>query len=85
MGKVIKLSIDLNEALEDHLAANVGEARPFDDASQFLRDLLQRDLERADGERRELLRRELRRAFAAPENSYHSSSPEDVFARNAAR
>ena len=84
MGKVINLSIDLSEALEDHLAANVGDARPFDDAGQFFRDLLQRDLERADEERRELLRQELKRAFAAPESSFHSSSPEDVFARNAA-
>lgn len=85
MGKVIDVSMTVSEELDDYLAATVGDESRYASIGDFLRDLLQRDYDRLEQERYAALKTELQRALAAPESSFHASSAEDVFARNASR
>lgn len=50
--------------------------------SEYIRDLIRRDKERAESEAFDRLRAELNRAFAAPEASYKPLSAAEVIARN---
>jgi Arc/MetJ-type ribon-helix-helix transcriptional regulator len=51
------------------VAANVGDDGSYENVSEYIRDLIRRDKERAEKEAFERLRAELTHAFAAPESS----------------
>lgn len=62
-----------------------GSARgAYENVSEYIRDLIRRDEERAEREAFDRFRAELNRAFAAPEASYTSLSAAAVIARNRA-
>lgn len=42
------MTVHLNEALSDFVSANVGESGTYDNASEYVRDLIRRDKERAE-------------------------------------
>jgi hypothetical protein len=50
--------------------------------SEYIRDLIRRDKERAERESFERLKAELTQAFAAPASSYRPLTAADVIARN---
>jgi Arc/MetJ-type ribon-helix-helix transcriptional regulator len=85
MSKSITLNVRVSGALSDFVAANVGEAGAYDNISEYVRDLIRRDMARADAEAFERLKAELARAFAAPESAYAPLTADAVIARNAAR
>jgi Arc/MetJ-type ribon-helix-helix transcriptional regulator len=66
------------------VATSVGEHGAFDDAGEYVRDLIRRDKERTEREAFDRLKAELTHAFAAPESSYASLTAAEVIARNKA-
>ncbi|MDR3014253.1 addiction module antitoxin [Delftia acidovorans] len=76
------VTVNLTETLGDFLAASVGEDSAYENASEYVRDLIRRDMERVEQERLERLKAELVHAFNAPESSYQTLTAADVIARN---
>lgn len=78
------MTVRLSGALSDFVAANVGENGSYENISEYVRDLIRRDKERAEQEAFDRLKAELTRAFAAPETSYRPLTAAEVIARNRA-
>ncbi len=82
MSRTTTMTIRLSGALADFVGANVGDDGSYENVSEYIRDLIRRDKERADREAFERLRAELTHAFAAPETSYRLLTAAEVIARN---
>ena len=82
MSRTTTMTVRLSGALSDFVAANVGENGSYENVSEYIRDLIRRDKERAEKEALERLKAELTHAFAAPESSYSALTAADVIARN---
>ena len=82
MRRTTTLTVRLNETLGEFVTANVGEHGSYENVSEYLRDLIRRDKERAEQLAFERLRAELTQAFAAPESSYSPLTAAEVMARN---
>jgi putative addiction module CopG family antidote len=78
------MTVRLSGALSDFVAANVGNDGVYENVSEYIRDLIRRDKERAEQESFDRLKTELRHAFDAPESSYKPLSAAEVIARNRA-
>jgi putative addiction module CopG family antidote len=76
------MTVRISGALREFVAANVGEHGAYENVSEYVRDLIRRDKERAEKEAFERLRAELARAFAASESSYEPMTAAEVIARN---
>lgn len=76
------LTVRLSGALSDFVSANVGENGSYENVSEYIRDLIRRDKERAERQALDRLKTELRHAFAAPESSYKPLTAAEVIARN---
>lgn len=76
------MTVRLSGALSDFVSANVSEAGSYENVSEYVRDLIRRDKERAEQEAFERLKAELKHAFAAPGSSFHPLSAADVIERN---
>jgi putative addiction module CopG family antidote len=76
------MTVRLSGALSDFVAANVGDDGAYENVSEYVRDLIRRDKERAEREAFLRLKAELSHAFAAPEAAYRPLSARDVIARN---
>jgi len=85
MPRTTTMTVRLSGALSDFVAANVGEDGAYENISEYIRDLIRRDKERADHEAFERLKAELTLAFAAPDDSFHPLSASQVIARNKAQ
>ena len=84
MSRTTTMTVRLNGSLSDFVAANVGEQGAYDSVSEYIRDLIRRDMEHAEAERFSRLKAELVHAFAAPETSYQPLTAADIIARNKA-
>lgn len=58
--------------------------QPYENVSEYIRDLIRRDKERAEAEAFGRLKAELVHAFSAPESSYAPLTAVEVIARNRA-
>jgi antitoxin ParD1/3/4 len=85
VSKSMTLNVRISGPLGDFVAANVGDAGSYENVSEYVRDLIRKDKERADYLLFERLKAELGVAFAAPDNAYSNMTAEDVIARNRAR
>ena len=83
MPKSMTLHVRVGGALSAFVAANVSETGAYDNVSEYVRDLIRRDMERSEGAAFERLKAELTRAFAAPDSAYQALDAETVIARNA--
>ncbi|MBU6268263.1 MAG: addiction module antitoxin [Sphingomonadales bacterium] len=79
------LNVRVSGALSDFVAENVGDLGAYENVSEYVRDLIRRDMQRAEAAAFERLKAELGRAFAAPDTDYEALSANDVIARNAGR
>ena len=79
------LNVRVTGLLVDHVADNVGDDGRYENVSEYVRDLIRRDLERVEEERFATLKAELQRAFAVPDSDYVTVSARDVIDRNRAR
>ena len=84
MNKPTTLTVRLSGALSDFVADYVSDSGFYENASEYIRDLIRRDMERFEQESFERLTAELDLAFVAPEESYHPLSAAKVIARNLA-
>ena len=82
MSRTTTMTVRVSGALSEFVAANVGEGGAYENVSEYIRDLIRRDKERAEREAFDRLKAELNRAFAAPEESYKSLTAAEVIARN---
>ncbi|WP_166141512.1 addiction module antitoxin [Methylosinus sp. RM1] len=82
MSKPTTMTVRVSGALSDFVAANVGENGAYENVSEYIRDLIRRDKERAETAAFERLKAELAHAFAAPEATYAPLTAADVIARN---
>lgn len=82
MGRTTTMTVRLSGGLSDFVATNVGEDGSYENISEYVRDLIRRDKERAENEAFERLKAELTLAFAAPDSSYVSLTAAEVIARN---
>ncbi|NVN10723.1 addiction module antitoxin [Nguyenibacter vanlangensis] len=85
MSKSMTLNVRVSGTLGDFVAANIGHDGAYENVSEYVRDLIRRDMERADREAFDRLKAELTQAFAAPESSYRSLDADTVIRRNARR
>lgn len=82
MPKTMTLNVRVTGALGDHVAANVGADGVYENVSEYVRDLIRRDMGRAEAEAFERLKAELGQAFAAPDSRFQTLAADDVIARN---
>ncbi len=82
MPRTTTMTIRLGSTLSDFVSANVSETGSYENVSEYIRDLIRRDKERAELETFDRLKAELKRAFAKPDNSYHALSASEVIERN---
>lgn len=82
MGKVVTLNVRVSGALGEFVSANVGESGAYENVSEYVRDLIRRDMERVDDLAFARLKSELAQAFAAPDSAYVALSADDIIARN---
>ena len=84
MSRTTTMTVRLGGALSDFVSANVGDDGSYENVSEYIRDLIRRDKERAEEEAFNRLKAELTYAFAAPEETYQSLTAAEVIARNRA-
>lgn len=82
MSRTRTMTVRLSGALSDFVAANVDENGAYENVSEYIRDLIRRDKERAEKEAFDRLKAELAHAFASPESSYKPLTAAEVIARN---
>ena len=82
MSRTTTMTVRVGGTLSDFVAANVGEEGSYENVSEYIRDLIRRDKERAEAEAFGRLKAELTHAFAAPEDSYQPLTAAEVIARN---
>ena len=82
MSQTTTMTVRISGALSEFVSSNVGEHGSYENISEYVRDLIRRDKERAEGEAFDRLKAELTRAFAVPEESYRPLTAAEVIARN---
>ena len=82
MSNPLTFNVRVSGALGEFVAANVGQDGAYENVSEYIRDLIRRDKERAEAEAFGRLKAELTHAFAAPEDSYQPLTAAEVIARN---
>ncbi len=83
MTQTTTMTVRLNATLSDFVAANVGEYGAYENVSEYMRDLIRRDMERAQRDAFERLKAELTLAFSAPDSAYRPLTAAEVIERNA--
>jgi len=81
----MNLNVRIGGELKQHVATRTGDNGSYDNSSEYVRDLIRQDKERAEIQSFERLKAELQRGFAASENSYVEVTADDVIARNKSR
>ncbi len=84
MSRTTTMTVRLGGTLSDFVSTNVGDGGSYENVSEYIRDLIRRDKERAEQEAFNRLKAELTHAFAAPEETYHALTAAEVIARNRA-
>lgn len=85
MSKTMTLNVRVSGRLGAFVAENVSSDGAYENVSEYVRDLIRRDLERSEGEAFERLKAELQRAFSAPDDSYGALDAETVIQRGRQR
>lgn len=83
MSQTTTMTVRLNATLSEFVAANVQQGGTYENVSEYVRDLIRRDMERKEQQAFDRLKAELTQAFAAPDSTYAPMTAEDVIARNA--
>lgn len=84
MSQTTTMTVRLNPTLSEFVATNVQQGGTYENVSEYVRDLIRRDMERKEQQAFDRLKAELAQAFAAPESAYKPLTAADVIARNAA-
>lgn len=82
MSRTTTMTVRLSGALSEFVASNVGENGAYENISEYVRDLVRRDMDRREQEAFDRLKAELTQAFAVPESAYVALTAAEVIARN---
>ncbi|MES2896508.1 MAG: addiction module antitoxin [Pseudomonadota bacterium] len=85
MSRTTTLNVRVSGVLGDFVPANVGDDGAYASVSEYVRDLIRRDMARAEGEMVQRLKAELQHAFATPDDSYQPLDAETVIERGRPR
>lgn len=85
MPKTMNLNVRVGGALSEYLANAIGANGEFDNASEYVRDLIRRDKARAEQVAFEAKKAALQQAFALPDAAYREVTADEVIARNLAK
>lgn len=85
MSKTMTLNVRVSGRLGEFVADNVSADGAYENVSEYVRDLIRRDMERSEVEAFDRLKAELQRAFAAPDESYETVDAEAVIQRGRQR
>ena len=69
MKRSTTITVRLGGTLSDFLSANVGEDGPYENVSEYIRDLIRRDKMRSERQAFEMRKAELIRSVAAPDDT----------------
>ncbi len=83
MSQTTTVTVRLNATLADFVASNVEQDGAYENVSEYLRDLVRRDMERKEQQAFDRLKAELAHAFSAPDEAYRPLTAAEVIARNA--
>ena len=81
MAKSMNLSVRLTEPLTEYVSGRVGPEGDYDNASEYVRDLIRRDREREERRAFERLRATLQEAFAQSDEDAVEMTLEQFVAR----
>ncbi len=76
------MTVRLNGELSDFVASNVGNNGDYENISEYVRNLIRHDKERAEKQIFERLKAELTLAFSAPDTTYSPVTAADIISRN---
>jgi Arc/MetJ-type ribon-helix-helix transcriptional regulator len=82
MGKMMTLNVRVSGPLGEFVAAKIGDDGVYENVSEYVRDLIRQDRDRAERAALVRLKAELAVAFAAPDDSYEALTAAEVIARN---
>ncbi|MDZ4374552.1 MAG: addiction module antitoxin [Phenylobacterium sp.] len=86
MSKPMTLNVRVSGQLGQFVADNVGADGAYENVSEYVRDLIRRDMERAEQAKFDRLKAELQAAFAAPDEAFAPlMDVEDVIRRGRER
>jgi antitoxin ParD1/3/4 len=85
MPKTLTLNVRISGTLGEFVAANVGDDGAYENVSEYVRDLIRRDKERAEGAAFDRLKAELQQAFGAPDGDYEPVDADEIIRRGAQR
>jgi antitoxin ParD1/3/4 len=80
----VRLSGTLSAFVSESVGESFGETGAYENVSEYIRDLIRRDKERAEAVAFDRLRAELTLAFAAPDESYQPLTARQIIAGHAA-
>ncbi|MGQ3017253.1 ribbon-helix-helix domain-containing protein [Phenylobacterium sp.] len=70
MSKPMTLNVRVTGPLSDFVAANVGDSGAYENVSEYVRDLIRRDMAEREAENFARLRAELQQAFSHADESF---------------
>ena len=82
MSSTMSLNVRVTGSLCDHVTKNISSDGHYDNVSEYIRDLIRQDQNRAEQRKFEMVKAELQLAFSASEEDYISLSADDIFKRN---
>ena len=85
MARALNLHARLTGPLSESVSAKLGDEGAYENLSDYVRDLVRRDRDRADREAFDRPKAELSRAFAAADSDYEQLDADRVIARNRRR
>ena len=85
MSKTMSLNVRIGGSLSSFVAQAVGDDGDYDNASEYVRDLIRKDKERAETAAFEAKKTALQQAFSLPRSAYSKVSLDQVIDRNLAK
>ena len=78
MSKTMNLNVRVGGALSEYLATAIGDQGDYDNASEYVRDLIRRDKALSEQAAFAAKRAALQQAFSLPDSAYENVSAADI-------
>lgn len=82
MNRPLTMTVRLGAELGAFVSDRIGEQGTYENVSEYVRDLIRKDMERTEKESFARLKAELALSFAVPERSFRTETAEMLIARN---
>lgn len=85
MPKTMSLNVRVAGVLQEHLAQTIGDGGSYDNASEYVRDLIRKDMIQSERVAFEAKQAALCQAFALPKRAYRKVSMDQIIERHLAK